>query len=112
MPVHDWTRVDAGTYHAFHMNWMTHLSETLNGGLLPPGYYAMPEQHAGPFITDVLTLQAPRSPIPPPVDEGGVAVVEAPPRVRHKLTLSPAARGARRSLTIRHVSGHRIIALL
>lgn len=39
MPVHDWTRVDAGTFHAFHTAWITHLSETLNGGLLPPDYY-------------------------------------------------------------------------
>jgi hypothetical protein len=57
MPVHDWTRVDAGTFHAFHTAWITHLSETLNGGVLPSGYYAMPEQHAGRWIPDVLTLQ-------------------------------------------------------
>ena len=56
MPVHDWTSVDAGTFHAFHTAWITHLSETLNGGLLPSGYYAMPEQHAGRSIADVLTL--------------------------------------------------------
>jgi len=29
MPVHDWTLVDAGTFHAFHTAWVTHLSETL-----------------------------------------------------------------------------------
>ena len=56
MSVHDWTRVDAGTFHAFHMGWITHLSEVLNGGLLPSGYYAMSEQHGGHFIADVLTL--------------------------------------------------------
>jgi hypothetical protein len=33
MAVHDWTRVDAGTFHAFHTAWITHLSEALNGGL-------------------------------------------------------------------------------
>ena len=47
MNVHDWTRVDAGTYHAFHIGWLTHLSEALNAGRLPPGYYSLPEQHAG-----------------------------------------------------------------
>jgi hypothetical protein len=36
MPVHDWSQMDAGTFHAFHTAWITHLSETLNGGLLPP----------------------------------------------------------------------------
>src|SRR5258708_39900981 len=56
MPVHDWTRVDAGTFHGFHTAWLTHLSETLNGGRLPKGYYALPEQHGGRLIADVLTL--------------------------------------------------------
>jgi hypothetical protein len=56
MPVHDWTLVDAGTFHDFHNGWLIHLKETLNGGLLPSGYYAMSEQHAGQFITDMLTL--------------------------------------------------------
>ena len=47
MPVHDWAQLDAGTFHAFHTAWVTHLSEMMNGGLLPSGYYALPEQHAG-----------------------------------------------------------------
>ncbi|MCR4411438.1 MAG: DUF4058 family protein [Thermoguttaceae bacterium] len=116
MPVHDWTRVDAGTFHGFHTAWVTHLSETLNGGLLPSGYYALPEQHGGHLIADVLTLQAP-SPVLPPLpplapDDGGVAVVESPPRVRRKMTPSSAARTARRTLTIRHISGHRVVALV
>jgi uncharacterized protein DUF4058 len=112
MPVHDWSRVDAGTFHAFHTAWITHLSEALNGGLLPPNYYALPEQHGGRLIADVLTLQVP-PPIPAPSqEEGGVAVVDAPPQVRRKLSSSLAARGSRRTLTIRHVSGHRIVALI
>ena len=113
MAVHDWTRVDAGTFHAFHTAWITHLSETLNGGLLPPSYYALPEQHGGRLIADVLTLQAPMPAVPvASAGEGGVAVAEAPPRVRRKLSPSPSARGTRRTLAIRHVSGHRIIALV
>ncbi len=31
MPIHDWARVDAGTFHGFHTAWITHLSEALNG---------------------------------------------------------------------------------
>ncbi len=58
MPVHDWTRVDAGIFHAFHFGWLTHLSEALNGGLLPEGFYALAEQHAGRTIPDILTLHA------------------------------------------------------
>lgn len=35
MPVHDWTRVNTGTFHDFHSAWITHLRDALNGGLLP-----------------------------------------------------------------------------
>ena len=113
MPTHDWTKVDTGTFHAFHTGWITHLSEALNGGVLPAGYYALPEQHGGSVIADVLTLQTPSPVVAPlPATEGGVAVVDAPPRVRRKVSLSPTARATRRTLTIRHVSGHRIVALI
>ena len=44
MPVHDWTRVDAGLFHAFHHGWISRLYEALNGGGLPYDYYAIPEQ--------------------------------------------------------------------
>jgi hypothetical protein len=112
MPVHDWRRVDAGTFHDFYSGWIIHLREALNSGVLPPDYYAMAEQHAGPFVIDVLTLQTPRPAPSRPAANGGVAVAENPPRVGRKLPLSPAARGTRRTLTIRHVSEHRIVALV
>jgi hypothetical protein len=64
MAVHDWTRVDAGTFHDFHSAWITHLKEALNGGVLPAGYYAMSEQWAGRSVADVLTLEAPERPAP------------------------------------------------
>ncbi len=35
MPIHDWTRVDAGLFHAFHHGWVTILSHALNAGVLP-----------------------------------------------------------------------------
>ena len=110
MPVHDWTKVDAGTFHDFHNGWIIHLKEALNGGLLPGGYYAMSEQYGG-IIADILTLQAPPQPAPWP-GQGGIAVAEAPPQVHRKVSLSAAARAMRRTLTIRHTSGHRIVALL
>jgi hypothetical protein len=59
MPVHDWTRVEAGIFHAFHHDWITFISRALNDGRLPPDYYALPEQIAGTFGPDVLALQAP-----------------------------------------------------
>jgi hypothetical protein len=60
MPVHDWTRVDAGIFHAFHQQWIIAISNALNTGILPEDYYALPEQHAAGFGPDVLTLQGSR----------------------------------------------------
>jgi hypothetical protein len=111
MPIHDWTRVDAGTFHGFHTAWMTHLSETLNSGLLPEDYYALPEQHLGRSIGDVLTLSV-QEPHSPPPASSSVAVAEHPPQVSRTLVASPSSRATQRTLTIRHVSGHRIVALL
>ena len=111
MPVHDWTKVDAGTSHDFHTGWITHLKEALNGGLLPNGYYAMSEQYGGGIVADIMTLRAPLPPAPPR-GEGGIAVAEAPPRVRRKLSLSDVAVAMRRTVTIRHKSGHHVVALL
>src|SRR5580704_2212042 len=59
MPMHDWTRVEHGIFHAFHHDWITELARALNGGLLPDEYYALPEQQAAGFGPDVLTLQTP-----------------------------------------------------
>ena len=35
MPVHDWTRVEAGIFHDFHVAWLPEIRKALNGGLLP-----------------------------------------------------------------------------
>ena len=35
MPVHDWTRVDAGVFHDFHNVWIAFLRNALNSGVLP-----------------------------------------------------------------------------
>ena len=44
MPVHDWTRVDAGIFHDFHLEWISRIKHALNSGILPPEYYALAEQ--------------------------------------------------------------------
>jgi hypothetical protein len=41
MPIHDWTRVRAGTFHHFHQCWIAALGDALNTGRLPPGYFAL-----------------------------------------------------------------------
>src|SRR5437879_11986724 len=83
MPVHDWTRVEAGIFHAFHHEWVTEIGRALNRGLLPPDYYALPEQQAAGFGPDVLTLHSPESSTTEkPAGSGSTGLLVAAPRVR------------------------------
>lgn len=61
MPVHDWTKVDDGIFHAFHFQWIAAISSSLNSGLLPKDYYALPEQRASDYEPDILALRTPDS---------------------------------------------------
>ena len=36
MPIHDWTRVDAGIFHAFHHGWIEEMARALNRGCCLP----------------------------------------------------------------------------
>jgi hypothetical protein len=112
MPLHDWTRVEAGTFHGFHQRWLTHLCDHLNGGVLPAGYYAEVEQVTRPIIPDLVALHEPTSrsdPGPP----GGIALADAPPRTRRQLKVRLAAPPLpRRHLAIRQVRGDHVVALI
>ncbi len=57
MPLHDWTRVPDNVFHDLHTSWSVILKRTLNQRLLPEGYLARTEEYAGPYQTDVLTLE-------------------------------------------------------
>jgi len=56
MPIHDWTRGEAGDIHHFHKRWVAAIADALNMGGLPPGYIAMIEQITGRPIPDVVAL--------------------------------------------------------
>jgi hypothetical protein len=115
MPMHDWTRVDDGTYHDFHTAWIAELRKVLNRGTLPKGYYALAEQQAGDVGPDVLTLRRPRRPDADgdPEDPGGIPVATDPPRVEYTATSDLKAYAARRrTIVIRHRSGDRVVAMI
>src|SRR5258708_609847 len=82
MPIHDWTRVDAGLYHHFHQEWTMQFCNALNAGGWPAGCVAVADQQAGGPIPDVLPL--PRRPkgTAKSALSAGRAVAEAPPRAR------------------------------
>jgi len=82
MPVHDWTRVDAGLFHDFYQSWTVGLRNTLNAGGLPPDYFALVEQNVRGPIPDVLTLKlAPGTGKPGKAVEA-LAVATVPPPAR------------------------------
>lgn len=113
MPFHDWTRVDAGIFHAFHHDWITELSRALNRGGLPAEYYALPEQFAGGLGPDVLTLRRPGGEGLPPPTEGGVALATEPPKVRVRMGAEANRYAARaKAVAVRHVSNHQVVAMV
>ncbi len=115
MPIHDWTRIFDGAFHAFHHAWITQLQEALNSGLLPADYYALAEQVTRPTVPDVLTLQSRKGPDAPRSGDpvGAATAVAAPPRVQlvNRIEPEPFTR-RQRSIVVRHVSDDRVIALI
>jgi hypothetical protein len=110
MPIHDWTRVDSGTFHDFHQGWTIEIRRKLNRGLLPPGYYsAVTDSRVSGWEPDVVTIQGSGSSAP-----GGLAVADTPPRARQIARIESEsgayARKANR-VTIRHELGH-VVAVI
>ena len=128
MPVHDWTRVDAGIFHHFHQRWIAAITDVLNQQLLPREYYALAEQQGAGFEPDVLTLKtseatepddAASPPVPPTAGQGagngpiGGGVLVAQPRVH--LTAETNLDFYRRKqnvVAVRHVSGDHLVAIV
>lgn len=108
MPLHDWKRVDAGIYHAFHHRWISAISDALNSGLLPDDCYALPEQIVAGVGPDVLTLQAPAA-------DSSAAGTATLPKPTTRFSAEAAAEYYRRKksrIAVRHVSGDRTVAVI
>ncbi len=122
MPMHDWTRVAPGIFHAFHNTWIGDLQKALNDRRLPPDYYALGEQRAGDLGPDVLTLHSDDEPTPderfsrPSADRDGglIALAEAPPKVSITQDAEDLAfyLARQRNVVIRHTSGDRVVAII
>jgi hypothetical protein len=108
MPMHDWTRVDAGIYHDFHHKWISEIKRALNRGLLPADYYALAELAATGFGPDVLTLQD------IPIAPGSAAAIAGQPRPKTSYYAERSGQLTQRRksmVAIRHASGDRIEVL-
>jgi hypothetical protein len=128
MPIHDWTRVEAGIFHHFHQRWIGTMTDVLNQRLLPAEFYALAEQQGAGFEPDILTLKANESPEPGgpagPLaagssgraagnGTGGAGVLMAEPRVR--ITAETDLEFYRRKqdvVAVRHASGDQLIAVV
>lgn len=110
MPIHDWTRVDAGLFHDFHQTWAIALRNDLNAGILPADYFALVEQNIRGPIPDVLTLQLSPGPDRSADREAeggrGIAVATRAPQTRlmQRAEVASYARKANR-ITVRHRHG-------
>ena len=109
MPIHDWSRLEAGDFHDFHQCWVIALRNALNSGLLPPDYMAMAEQVTGRPIPDVVTLHVGST---KEREDGGIAIATAPPsaRVIARLERINYAKRADR-VVIRHGRG-KVVAII
>lgn len=110
MPIHDWNRVDTGIFHAFHHEWISEITRTLNQGVLPTDYYALPEQYAGGWGPDILALRtAQEGP-----NEGTTLTIPLtkPKTTYHRQSASEFYRRKQSSIVVRHVSGDRVVAMV
>jgi len=97
MPVHDWTRVDAGLFHHFHHQWINTLCNSLNAGKLPSDFFALVEQNVRDDSDD---------------NNGGVALATAPPRTRlTKKTEAESYLTKTNRISVRHRHG-KVVAVI
>jgi hypothetical protein len=105
MPIHDWTRVDANLFHHFHQSWTIAICDVLNGRLLPQGFFALVEQHAGGVVPDVIALEERRRATPGNPPKGGTVLMD-PPKTRYVLRADNESQVARANrIAIHHPLG-------
>jgi hypothetical protein len=107
MPIHDWSKVDAGIFHHFHGEWIRTVGHALNDGLLPPDYYALAEQVAVGVEPDVIAL---RDRSADPTGGGGVLVAE--PKTRFTTELGSRLPRKKNQVSVRHISDDKVVAVI
>lgn len=108
MPIHDWTRVQAGLFHDFHQGWSVEIRNVLNRGILTGGYYALVEQRVDGPEPDVIAIETTGT-----NPEGRTMVLDTPKTALIAKTQTDAGRYARRAnrITVRHPLGN-VVAMI
>ena len=120
MAIHDWTRIFAGGFHHFHQSWVLRISDQLNGGILPEGYFAAVEQASSGSYPDVVALEMN---VPESSDtdgsessgpyHGGIALADAPPKVRFTFDSEVVPYAERDDrIAIHNLSGNKVVAII
>ena len=110
MPLHDWARVDANVFHHFHQRWIIAICDALNAGLLPSGYSALVEQHAGGLVPDVLTVER-RFRSRCGAEPAGGIVTATPPKTRLVRQAKTVLAARANRIVIRHRLGDVVCVL-
>lgn len=112
MPIHDWSGVEPGIFHDFHQAWTIEIRNALNGGGLPPGFFALTEQIVSGPIPDVVTLKRRPTPAGRPDTAGGVSLADTPPQARFVTSAEPDLYASKANrLLIKHRLGQ-IVAVI
>jgi hypothetical protein len=114
MPIHDWSRLDAGICHGFHHGWIEEIKRALNRGLLPQDYYALVERLAGEVGPNLPTFIVPSDGASPSGDlRGVISVASTPPPVRFRARTEIDLYATKaKAVTIRQTSNHQVIAIV
>jgi hypothetical protein len=113
MPIHDWTRVDAGLCHDFHQSWTSTLCDHLNRSGLPSDHFALIEKPIRKPMAEFLKLQLSPKEDEPVSGPNPLTVATVPPRTRvtrRKKEVDLYAEKANR-IVVRHQHGD-VIAVI
>jgi hypothetical protein len=108
MPIHDWTRVNAGLFHDFHQVWSVELRNALNRAILPQGFTALVEQRVRGPEPDVIAIETSSG-----EPGGNVGLLEAPQTKMVMQARNLAERYAQRAnrIAIHHELGQ-VVAVI
>ena len=113
MPAHDFKSIRPNIFHDFHNTWIAFIKGALNNGILPRDYYALSEQAQNDVRPDVVALELNVSESPAEYGSVKSTITEtkAPPKTEFTARTDGYFYGARRrTLAIRHVDGHHLVA--
>ena len=111
MPIHDWSRVEASIFHSFHHSWILEIARALNGGLLPPEFYALIERPPVRSESDVL-LEAVHQEVWPGMKRAPVPLPARPRRFVLDVAPDDPSRLVESSVAVRRDGVNDVVAVV